>query len=690
MIRRAPALLALAIVLLLTGSARAGGSPETTVVVVDLGSPESMTVAHAWIRWRGIPATNVIYLDDVPDKPVIPIDAFRTRIWAPIRSWLDEHRMAERADLIVYSVGFPYGVDFAADVKEKGLTLRPPISRIASLTAMTYFARHVMARDPARYLDLRGNGYFRRPDDGGSATQRTPTPEEVGLLRDATVALQAKEHEKALDLFERLLATYPDDGSAHYNHACCLALLGRPDDAMAALEQAFAHGWANPSHMQSDPDLVSLREREDFRVLVERIRSREITWQATRGFRCRDAWSGGDEPVTDTSSADRYWLSAMLGYTGPNGSKVEDVLGYLQRATAVDGTKPEGTFYFLENDDVRANTREPLFPSAVQELRAMDFLAEILTKGEDGQDGRLPRNKTDVLGVVAGTAGFDWSKCGSTIVPGAIAEHLTSFGAHFGTPGQTKCVRFLEAGAAGTCGTVAEPYAVQQKFPVPQVHVHYARGVSMAEAIYQSVWGPYQLLVLGDPLARPFATFADVELAGPSTRRSWKGTVTIRPHVEPADGHAIRAVELWVDGRFTAEAAVGEDIEWDTTGVDDGAHDVRLVAVEDSAIGTRSAAVERVNVRNGSHTVRATTPRKPFDADATITISGRARGCDVVELRLGTHVLARDESVGSTWKVTFDAASLGSGTVVLQACGIGADGAAVLGEPFEVEIDAPR
>jgi len=57
---------------------------------------------------------------------------------------------------------------------------------------------------------------------------------------------------------------------------------------------------------------------------------------------------------------------------------------------------------------------------------------------------------------------------------------------------------------------VQEPYSLQSKFPVPFLHGYYADGCSLAEAFYQSVLRPYQLIVVGDPLARPFARFAKV------------------------------------------------------------------------------------------------------------------------------------------------------------------------------------
>ena len=61
--------------------------------------------------------------------------------------------------------------------------------------------------------------------------------------------------------------------------------------------------------------------------------------------------------------------------------------------------------------------------------------------------------------------------------------------------GQTPLSEFLRFGAAGASGTVTEPYSPSPtKFPSPMIQVHYARGCTLAEAFYQSVSGPYQLL----------------------------------------------------------------------------------------------------------------------------------------------------------------------------------------------------
>ena len=91
--------------------------------------------------------------------------------------------------------------------------------------------------------------------------------------------------------------------------------------------------------------------------------------------------------------------------------------------------------------------------------------------------------------------------------------------------------RWSRAGAAGSSGAVAEPYALQQKFPLATLHVHYREGCSLAESFFQTVAGPYQLLVIGDPLARPYASFAKIDFdAGARV----KGTIPFQAKVTPA------------------------------------------------------------------------------------------------------------------------------------------------------------
>ena len=53
------------------------------------------------------------------------------------------------------------------------------------------------------------------------------------------------EQTKALDFVGRALAVDPDDAGVLYNIACAYASLGKPDDAISALERAVDKGYAH-------------------------------------------------------------------------------------------------------------------------------------------------------------------------------------------------------------------------------------------------------------------------------------------------------------------------------------------------------------------------------------------------------------------------------------------------------------
>jgi Flp pilus assembly protein TadD len=49
-----------------------------------------------------------------------------------------------------------------------------------------------------------------------------------------------------------------------YNVGCSLALLGRPEEAVASLQRAADTGWWEVRNAERDNDLVGLRGRPDF------------------------------------------------------------------------------------------------------------------------------------------------------------------------------------------------------------------------------------------------------------------------------------------------------------------------------------------------------------------------------------------------------------------------------------------
>jgi len=586
--------------------ARAGGSAETTLVVINAASPISLQVANEYARLRGIPDTHLVRLSDVPSFGALPVADFRRKALAPIRDFIREHKLEEEIDLVAYSSDFPYAVDFKSDVKDHNLPANRLRGDTASLTGLTYFANRVEARDTG-YLGV--NHYFVE----FAGRRQLPAGEAAGSAASM-------------------------------------------DDQVLPAPSAVTYG----------------------------------PFENTHGFRHRYAWSNSDLAVWQPKDVlDQYYLSAMLAYTGVRGNSFPEIAGYLGRAGASDGTNPDGMVYLMANDNVRSRTRQPLFPATLSELARRGRKGEILGPKRDRQKGIIPLGRDDVIGAVVGTREFDWEKSNSRLLPGAVAESLTSYGGHFDYSGQTKLTAFLRHGAAGSSGAVAEPFALQQKFPVPLLHAYYADGCSLAEAFYQSVLTPYQLLVVGDPLARPFARFAEVGLETPDVGSAWSGTVRLEPLVRPADGTSIRVVELWVDGQHVASGALNAPIAWDTRSVEDGSHDLRLVAVEDSVIETRSVFRATVSVFNRERRVHVEAVTGDVRYGEAVALRGRAEGAERVELRRGHQVLGTAEVMEGRWSLTVPSGALGMGTVPVVVRAAYPDGHAVRSAPVPIVVRGP-
>ncbi len=638
---------ALPLLLLAASPVLAGGGPETTLVVVNGASPVSRRVANEYVRLRDIPQSHVVYLDGIPHLGPVGLDFFLEKIWEPVRRHMADRGLADRIELITYSADFPYAVDFR--------TRRPEKWSHASLTGVTYLIRAVQADEA--FWDLQINDYFGVTFSG----QRRATSEERSLALRANQAMQQQRYAEARKAFEKFLATYKTHPNSWYNYACCLARLGQKERACDALAEAVDLGFNGAAHAAQDADLASLRGMSRFRELLERMKKAEAS-----GPRITIE----PKPSRAFARADGYYLSTQLGYTGRYGNSAPEILAYLRAAAGADGTSPPGTVYLCRNGDIRSRTREPFFPKLIAELEQRGRNVELL-------DGVLPPGKADVIGAVVGRASFSWAKSKSRILPGAICEHLTSHGANFGTPGQTKLSEFLRHGAAGASGTVVEPLALHQKFPNPLIHVFYADGCSLAEAFFQSVWGPFQLMVAGDGLARPFARFADVEAQAPPA--PWKGTVELTAKAPGA------AAELWVDGRCVADGKPGEPLALDTTGLDDGHHDVRLVVVADDAVATRSYGKLAAVVDNHGHAVKVENRNDPephFGRELMLRV--KAKRAAEFQLWQGGRVLTRS----TDGKLVFNTQDVGPGPFRVTPRVVFTDGSAHRCAPIDFKVDA--
>ena len=405
----------------------------------------------------------------------------------------------------------------------------------------------------------------------------------------------------------------------------------------------------------------------------------------TLGFRSWYGW-GTDGRLLE-AGGNRYLLSVMLGVTAGRGNTVDEVIGYLDRAASADGTRPSGTIYLMTNGDVRTTTRSAVFPATVKALEKIGVNAEIAS-------GTLPVNKRDVAGLTAGTASFDWPASKSIILPGAICENLTSYGAIFtSSAGQTPLSEFMRAGAAGSSGTVIEPYSIQAKFPHPGIHVHYCRGASLAEAFYQSVQSPYQLLVVGDPLCQPWAVMPEVRASferGESLEPAAKleGKVELIPGATLPEEAVADRFELFVDGMRVASCGAGGRLSLDTTVLADGYHELRVVAISASAVETQGRVVIPVTFANGTKTLSVTAAPQKIPADGTLSLKVEGTGIDGTLVFMAGRILGR--ITGASGQLEIPAAMLGRGRVTIHATGRGGLSAAESVNASPVTMDVGR
>ena len=222
------------------------------------------------------------------------------------------------------------------------------------------------------------------------------------------------------------------------------------------------------------------------------------------------------------------------------------------------------------------------------------------------------------------------------------------------------------AGAAGVSGTTIEPMAIPNKFPSPFIQVHYARGCSLAESFYQSVQSPFQLLILGDPLCQPWAKPPKVTVSGIDPGGRMSGTVAVAATATTVDHKPVREIELLIDGRRVAAAEPAKSLELDTAAIIDGAHELTVVAVDDSPLEIQGRSSVEVVVNNHEHAVllKLLNDEVKYGQPVQVHVEGTA-GTSQVAVFQASRGVARLK--GQSGEIKLDSRVLGMGPVRLQA-----------------------
>ncbi|MGA0334275.1 MAG: TIGR03790 family protein [Kiritimatiellia bacterium] len=253
-----------------------------------------------------------------------------------------------------------------------------------------------------------------------------------------------------------------------------------------------------------------------------------------------------------------FYPAAMLGVFYPPQSP-ERIRKDLLRSIEGDTKMPVGSIVFETNADVRTRTRLAQYERTADRLRERGIDVKMLSATDP-----LPKK---IIGVMGGAAKMHTARYRGKLQPGAYADHLTSHAATFDLTIQTKLTEWLDAGAAASSGTVTEPYAIWTKFPEAAVFERVLKGNTLLEALMQSVASPFQLLIVGDPLSRPWGE----QMKKLDLKTEWKeGVLKVKAVGAPPSSST--AYHLFADGKriegpgpewqipFNAES-IGPDLE---------------------------------------------------------------------------------------------------------------------------------
>ncbi len=188
------------------------------------------------------------------------------------------------------------------------------------------------------------------------------------------------------------------------------------------------------------------------------------------------------------------------------GTSVENVKALIDRGVSADATFPTGDGWLITTTDSARSSRSFEFQQTTSLWSDPSVLKLTYVDNSAGKASDIIENQPNVLFYFTGLADVPQIAT-NTYRPGAIADHLTSYGGQIPNSGQMSILRWIEAGATASFGTVVEPCNYTTKFPDPTVVLdHYYRGETLLEAYWKSVQWPGEGLFIGEPLARPWGT----------------------------------------------------------------------------------------------------------------------------------------------------------------------------------------
>lgn len=280
-------------------------------------------------------------------------------------------------------------------------------------------------------------------------------------------------------------------------------LKAQVDAALPVKVQALALTWMKPYQVESMGITSAFALGWDQKYCIPP----KIAWvQCHHTAKVKYFMHTTTRPYTDTGVRPAMMLA---------GVSVADVKKLIDRGVAADGTFPTGKGYMIRTTDWGRSVRWQDFKTTITQFSHAKSLELSYINNTNGTAaGNVIENKKDVLFYFTGLTRVPKITTNS-YRPGAVADHLTSFGGYLepvggglpaGNP-QMNALRWLEAGLTGSYGTANEPCNILEKFPNTSILLpYYFRGNTLVEAYWKSVSEPGEGVFVGEPLARPWGS----------------------------------------------------------------------------------------------------------------------------------------------------------------------------------------
>jgi len=329
---------------------------------------------------------------------------------------------------------------------------------------------------------------------------------------------------RAVILFIATLAAAAQAGAAGLTNASLAILVNDNDPQSVAVAQYYQKARQIPDenviHLSFDHNRLSLKASAFNRLkaqvdseVPDTVQAFALTWTKPYKVECMSITSafalGFDTaycaqgckrtrsiPYFNSTSGRPFSDLGIRPTIMLAGKNSPDVMRLIDRGVKADYSQPSGRAYLVSTADKHRNVRSAIYPVIASSMKA---LVDI-----DIVEADYIQDKPDVLFYFTGAKSVQ-KLDSNEYLPGSIADHLTSTGGVLFGGRQMSAIKWLEAGATGSYGTVTEPCNFPGKFPNPAiVMLNYLGGSTLIEAYWKGVAMPGQGLFIGEPLSSPF------------------------------------------------------------------------------------------------------------------------------------------------------------------------------------------